>query len=125
MKKFFRCEVCGNIVGLVNEGGGTLTCCGQPMKLLEANTKDAALEKHVPAFKLDGNTLTVTVGEVLHPMTEEHYIQWIAVYQDKHMQRTELTPDGKPETVFTIDGNKPFTVYEYCNLHGLWKADSK
>lgn len=125
MKKFFRCEVCGNIVGLVNEGGGTLTCCGQPMKLLEPNTKDAALEKHVPAYKLDGSTLTVTVGEVLHPMTQEHYIQWIAVYQNKHMQRTELTPDGKPEAVFTIDADEPFTVFEYCNLHGLWKADSK
>jgi len=125
MKKFYRCEVCGNIVGLVNDGGGTLVCCGQPMDLLEANTKDAALEKHVPAYKLEGDLLTVMVGEVPHPMTEAHYIQWIAVYQNKHMQRTELLPDGKPEAVFTIDAEKPFTAFEYCNLHGLWKADSK
>lgn len=125
MKKFYRCNVCGNIVGLIHEGGGELVCCGKPMALLTANTTDAATEKHVPVFSLDENNLTVTVGDVEHPMLEEHYIQWIMVTQDGHTQRQELAPNEKPQAKFIIDGSKPFAVYEYCNLHGLWKAEQK
>ncbi|WP_099203761.1 desulfoferrodoxin [Scatolibacter rhodanostii] len=125
MKKFYRCSVCGNIVGLINEGGGELVCCHQPMKLLTANTTDAATEKHVPVFSVNGNQLHVNVGDVDHPMTAEHYIQWIMVSQAGHTQRVELTPEDKPAADFVIKENEPFVVYEYCNLHGLWKAESK
>lgn len=125
MKKIYRCSVCGNIVGLINEGGGELVCCGQPMELLKANTSDGATEKHVPVIELDGDCLTVKVGSTAHPMTPEHYIQWIIAAQDGHTQRIELTPDDEPTAKFTVDGSKPFTVYEYCNLHGLWKAEKE
>ena len=123
-KKFYRCKVCGNIVGLVNEGGGILSCCDQPMGLLNANTTDGAVEKHVPVYELDGDKLCVTVGSVAHPMTTEHYIQWIMVNQAGKTQRVELTPSDEPRAEFMIDGALPFVVYEYCNLHGLWKAEN-
>ncbi len=125
MKKIYRCSVCGNIVVQIHEGGGELVCCHQPMTLLTANTTDAATEKHVPVIELNGNKLVVKVGDVEHPMTAEHYIQWIMVVQGEHTQRIELTPEDKPTAEFTVKENTPFVVYEYCNLHGLWKAESK
>lgn len=123
-KVFYKCELCGNLVGLIQSGGGTLVCCDEPMVLLEANSKDASQEKHVPVAALSGNTLTVTVGEALHPMTPEHYIQWIMVNQNGKTQRQELTPENEPKAVFTLDAGKgPVVIYAYCNLHGLWQKE--
>jgi len=118
---FYRCEVCGNIVDLVKNGGGRLVCCGQPMVKLEANTTDASQEKHVPVVsKKDGGT-EVAVGSVIHPMTDKHYIEWIAVATDDGMERIYLSPGDEPKAVFC---EKPGSdVYAYCNLHGLWKAN--
>ena len=121
-KKFYRCNICGNIVGLIRDGGGELVCCGQPMELLVPGTTDGAREKHVPVYELQGDTLSVTVGAVPHPMTPEHYIQWIMVNQKGKTQRVELTPEDKPCAQFKIDPSAPFVVFEYCNLHGLWEA---
>lgn len=120
-REFFRCEICGNIVELIENGGGELVCCGQPMTRLEANTTDAANEKHVPVCKRDGNKLHVAVGSVPHPMIEKHYIQWICVSQAKGVQRAELKPGQAPEADFIIEDG-PAVVYEYCNIHSLWKA---
>ena len=124
MKKFYRCDHCGIIVGVVEEGGGTLICCGEPMRALEANTTDAAQEKHVPVVEVNGNLVTVTVGSVAHPMLEEHHIAWIALETDQGMQRKVLAPTGEPKAVFALtEGEKPVAAYEYCNLHGLWKKE--
>jgi superoxide reductase len=121
-RKFYRCSICGNIVGLINDGGGELVCCGQPMNLLLANTSDGAKEKHVPVGIRQGDFLHVTVGSIAHPMMESHYIQWICVAQSGRTQRAALQPGESPEADFAImDG--PVTIYDYCNLHGLWKAD--
>lgn len=124
-KEFYRCEKCGNIVGLIHHGGGTLVCCGQPMTHLAPNTTDAAQEKHVPVCQINGDKLHVQVGSTAHPMTTDHWIQWILVTQDGHTQRIELTPSDAPEAIFVINGAKPFIVREYCNLHGLWQAEVK
>lgn len=121
-KKFFRCSICGNLVGLINDGGGELVCCGQPMTLLEANTSDGATEKHVPVLTRDGNNLHVAVGSVPHPMTDAHYIQWICILQANRTQRVALSPTDKPAADFVIDEG-PVVAYEYCNLHGLWVAE--
>lgn len=118
---FFSCEVCGNIVELIKNGGGKLVCCGKPMVKLEANTVDASKEKHVPvATRKDGN-IVVEVGSAAHPMVDEHYIEWVALVTDNGMERAELTPGNEPKAVFC---EKPggADVYAYCNLHGLWKA---
>ncbi len=122
--RFFICEHCGNIVGLIRSAGVPIKCCGQNMTELIPGTTDAALEKHVPVVTVEGNTVFVKVGEVAHPMVEEHYIQWIYLQTNKGGQRKNLLPTEAPEVTFALtEDEKPLAVYEYCNLHGLWKAD--
>ena len=120
-----QCSHCGNQVFFLHDSGVSMICCGEPMQELKAGTTDAALEKHVPVATVQGNVLQVQVGEVPHPMLEEHYIQWIAVEQGDTTQFTRLHPGGKPQATFTIEAGKDFTVYEYCNIHGLWKTEGK
>ena len=120
--QIYKCEVCGNIVTVLHVGGGELTCCDQPMTLLQANTTDAAREKHVPVIEKTGSGFKVRVGSVGHPMEEKHYIQWIELLADGRLHIQFLSPGQKPEAVFNIQAEK-VTAREYCNLHGLWKAD--
>ncbi|MBR3599452.1 MAG: desulfoferrodoxin [Lachnospiraceae bacterium] len=122
-QKFLRCNVCGNLVEQINATAVPIMCCGQPMMELKAGTTDGAVEKHVPVYEVNGNVVTVKVGSVEHPMTPEHYIQWIDIQTTGGIQRVNLTPSDKPEATFTInEGEEVVAVYEYCNLHGLWKA---
>lgn len=121
--KFYVCEHCGNMVTFLNESGVPMVCCGQKMTELVPGTVDAAVEKHVPDVTVDGNTVTVKVGSVEHPMVEAHYIQWIALETKQGSQIKYLKPEQKPQAVFTLaDGDELVATYEYCNLHGLWKA---
>jgi superoxide reductase len=107
---------------LINRNAAELSCNGAPMKVLTANTTDAAQEKHVPVFEIDGNKISVKVGSIEHPMTEAHLIEWIYLQTKKGGQYRYLTATDKPEAVFYIaDDDTPLAVYEYCNLHGLWK----
>ncbi len=117
----YKCEICGNIVEVLHEGKGELVCCGQPMKLQVENTVDASKEKHVPAVEKTADGIKVQVGSVEHPMEEKHYIEWIQLIADGKAYRQFLKPGEKPVAVFKVDANS-FTVREYCNLHGLWKA---
>lgn len=121
MIAFYRCEICGNIVDLIKNGGGQLVCCSKHMAKLEANSTDAAQEKHVPVVEIKDGKIYITVGSVEHPMIEQHYIEWIAVVTDKGVERVTLLPGEKPQAVFTDKGNS--IVYAYCNLHGLWKLE--
>jgi superoxide reductase len=118
---FYRCERCGNIVALIKKGGGTLSCCGQAMTKLIANSTDAAKEKHVPVVAKEGGKIRVAVGSTLHPMQPEHYIEWIALVSDGKVEYRFLKPGDEPKAEF--DEVKSGSVYAYCNLHGLWKAD--
>ena len=118
---FYRCEKCGNMVALIKNGGGTLTCCGQAMTKLEANSTDAAQEKHVPVITREDGKIKVVVGSVPHPMLPEHHIEWIALATDEKVEIVYLQPGAEPKEEFTDVASG--TVYEYCNLHGLWKAD--
>lgn len=122
--KFYVCETCGNLVSLIREGGGTLVCCGKEMKELVPNTVDAAVEKHVPVVEVDGNKVTVTVGSVIHPMTEQHWIEYIYLVTKEGFQRKCLNPGDEPKAVFALsDGDEVVAAYEHCNLHGLWKKE--
>ena len=118
--KFFICRHCGNIIGMVHASGVPVVCCGENMQELIANATDASGEKHVPVVSFEGNTVTATIGSVEHPMTEEHYIQWLFLETEKGGQRKELKPGEKPEAKFTLIDDEPVGVYAYCNLHGLW-----
>ena len=121
--KFFKCELCGNLAALLVDSGAPLVCCGQKMTKLEPNTVDAAKEKHVPEVTVNGDTINVQVGSVLHPMTEEHNITFIYVATDKGGQRKSIEIGAEPKAVFKLADDKAHTVFAYCNLHGLWKAE--
>ncbi len=121
---FYICPVCGNLVEVIHSSRVPMVCCGSPMKVLTANTKEAATEKHIPVFTLDGTTLTVNVGSIAHPMTPEHYIEWIYVNTSKGAMRQSLTPSDEPCATFSLmPDTKILEVYAYCNLHGLWKTE--
>lgn len=117
----YKCGKCGNIVEVLFAGGGELVCCEEPMKLLVANTVDAAREKHVPVIEKIEGGFKVRVGSVAHPMEEDHYIQWIEAVADGKAYRKFLNPGDAPEAEFMIDAAS-ITAREYCTLHGLWKA---
>ncbi len=120
---FYQCLKCGNIVIKVNDGGGTLACCGEPMSIIEPNTSGAAPEKHLPVATREGDTLKVTVGEVEHPMAEDHYIKWIYLVTEEGVLAKCLKPGDAPAATFALDGQTPVSVYAYCNKHGLWKTE--
>lgn len=122
--RFFICKHCGNIIGMIHNSGVKVVCCGEPMEELVANTVDAAKEKHVPVLSVNGNTVNVKVGSVSHPMTEEHYIQWIYILTEKGGQRKCFKPGDSSELNFALtEDDKLIAAYAYCNLHGLWKAE--
>ena len=121
--KFYICSRCGNIVGKIKDSGVPLVCCGQKMDQLLPGTVDASLEKHVPSVTVNGNIISVQIGSVIHPMTEDHYIMWVYLQTDKGGQRKNLLPNEAPVVNFALHEEKPLAVYAYCNLHGLWKTD--
>ena len=120
--QIYKCEVCGNMVEIIHEGAGELVCCDQPMKRMEENTTDAALEKHVPVTEKTEDGIKVKVGSVPHPMQEEHYIEWIELIADGRTYRQFLNPGEEPEAVFKVEAQS-VTAREYCNIHGLWKSE--
>lgn len=121
--RFYRCNHCGNIIGVIHNAGVPMICCGEKMEELVANTVDAAKEKHVPAVTKDGNLIHVEVGSIAHPMEEKHYIQWIYLQTKKGGQRKSLSPGEEPKASFALVDDEVVAVYEYCNLHGLWKTE--
>jgi superoxide reductase len=154
-RAFFKCDICGNTATLIKSGGNKLSCCGQAMSELEANTVDASKEKHVPVVEIVGTKIKVKIGSEPHPMLPEHYIEWIAIETNGQLQITYLQPGMEPKTEFTryiqqekvaYTGDKDaivpnceaqncnftydenpvsITAYEFCNLHGLWKTEVK
>jgi len=117
----YKCAICGNIVEVVHESAGELVCCNQPMNLLKENSEDAAQEKHVPVIdKIDGG-YKISVGSVEHPMSDDHYIEWIELLADGSTFIKFLSPGEKPMAEFMIAADK-VEARAYCNLHGFWKA---
>lgn len=89
---------------------------------LVANTVDAAQEKHVPVITINDDEVKVAVGSVEHPSLKAHYIEWIVLVTESGFQMKWLKPGMKPEAIFKVT-DKPVAAFEYCNLHGLWKAE--
>lgn len=117
LKEVYKCEICGNIVEVIHASGGTLVCCGQPMKIQEGkNSEEGKTEKHKPV--IEGKL--VKVGSVEHPMTEEHSIEWIEATNGKETAKVFLSPSEKPEATFSFE---PTSARAYCNLHGLWTSN--
>ena len=122
-QKFFICKHCGNIIGMIHNSGVPMICCGEKMNELVPNTKEASLEKHLPVIEKQDRQVTVKIGSVPHPMLPEHYIQWVYLLTNQGGHRKCLLPGNAPEVTFTLsEGEILLSAYEYCNLHGLWKA---
>lgn len=123
--KFYKCLHCGNIAVKPFDSGVPLVCCGEQMSELIPNTTDAALEKHVPVVRIDGSHVRVEVGSTLHPMTPEHFIAFVCLATKQGYQFHAFTPHDAPVADFALaEGDEVVRVYEYCNLHGLWVAES-
>lgn len=120
LHQIYKCPICGNVVEVLHAGGGQLVCCGQPMELLSPKSEDVGFEKHLPVVEQLGNTVTVKIGSIPHPMEDGHYIEWIEVITDNQVYKKFLKPNEEAIAVFEITGNVIQTRC-YCNLHGLWQ----
>ncbi len=123
MLKFYKCAKCGAVVAKIVEKPCPIMCCGEAMVELTANTEEAAFEKHIPDVTMDGDVIVAKVGSVEHPMMPEHFIQFITLETEGGMQIKYLKPEEKPEAKFVAADGKAIAVYEFCNLHGLWKKE--
>jgi len=121
--RFYVCHICEKLIGLIHDTGVPTMCCGKEMELLEANTTDASVEKHVPAYEVDeqNGEIIVKVGDVEHPMDKEHYIMWIAQVADNTTTRVRLLPEQA--AMARMQYIKGATLFAYCNKHGLWKTE--
>lgn len=123
--KLLYCTHCKKIVEVVNDNKVPVICCGEPMKEIVPNSTEAAVEKHLPVISEENGVVKVTVSTVTHPMTAEHYITNIWLETNKAIYKKVLSPDLAPEAQFILaEGEKAVAAYEYCNLHGLWKAEA-
>lgn len=123
--KFYLCEHCKNLIGMVNDASVPVVCCGSKMTALVPNTTEAAGEKHLPIIEKNGNIVTVNIGSVDHPMTEEHSIQWVYIETKNGGQRKNLEPNEAPNVSFALtEDDEIIAAYAYCNLHGLWKTEA-
>ena len=124
----YKCDLCGNIVEMLESGDGELVCCDQPMTLQEEKTEDAATEKHVPFIeKVEGGYKVRSGQNAAHPMEAKHYIQWIELLANGKAYRQFLNPGDAPEAIFCACGssccaNEKVSAREYCNVHGLWQG---
>ena len=124
MAKFYICEKCGNLIGMIHASGVTPVCCGSKMTALEAGVVEASREKHIPVVQVNGKTVTVTIGSVEHPLVAEHSILWVYLETTKGGQRKCLEVGKAPVAEFALaDGEEAVAAYAYCNLHGLWKTE--
>lgn len=122
--KFYHCPHCGKIVAIVKDSGVPTVCCGKEMEELIPGVSDGVAEAHVPVIKINGNTVTVTIGTRLHPSQADHYIEWILLQTDKGIQKKWLRPGNAPQVDFAVmTGERVQAAYEYCNVHKLWKKN--
>lgn len=120
--EIYRCDVCKIIANVEEKGFGELVCCGKPMtKLVEMNESNEGTEKHVPVIEIDGNNVSVKVGSVLHPMEEDHYIEFVEILQNGLVVvKKQFKPGDEPVAKFVLDDTSDLKVREVCNKHGLW-----
>ena len=122
-QNFYYCKHCGNIVVKVNDSGVPLICCGEKLEVLSPNTNDGAKEKHLPVYSVKCGKVTVNIGEIPHPMTTDHYIEWVKLQTSTGNQFKRLSPNTAPTVTFNINKDEIIeAVFAYCNLHGLWKG---
>lgn len=118
---FYQCDICGKVIGVIDDVGIPTDCCGQTMHEIAVNMTDGAGEKHLPVFEISGNKVTVNVGSIPHPMTEQHSILWVGLRTSTGFHFRKLNPGDAPEASFMLcDGECVEAVLSFCNVHGLW-----
>ena len=121
--EIYKCNVCGNVVIVSNVGGGELSCCGEAMELLEPRQLDEGGVKHIPVIKKEDNKIVVEVGEVTHPMDDDHYIAFIELIVNDKIYLASLKPGDEPKAVFDVCADvEDCKANEYCTVHGLWNS---
>lgn len=119
--KMLKCNLCGQIITVEKDTKMPISCCGEIMEEIIPNKSDGATEKHVPVLKRKGNELEVCIGSAPHPMTDEHYIEWILVETSNRKSKIYLGPGDTPSICLALnDDEEVLNVYAYCNIHGLW-----
>lgn len=121
--RFYICRHCGNVIGLIEDSGVPVECCGEPMKQLEPLIEGSGSEKHLPRVNISDGIVNVDVGAISHPMENDHSIEWVYLQTDRGGHRKCLFAGEEPKTDFTLDNEKPMAVYAYCNNHVLWKCE--
>jgi superoxide reductase len=122
-QKFCVCKKCGNIVEFINRKNVVTVCCGENMAELIPNTTNASVEKHKPVITVLADNINIEIGSILHPMQDDHHIDFVCLETEHGSQRRYLKIGEAPKITFNISNDKPVAVYAYCNLHGLWKTD--
>ena len=121
--KFYICNHCGNIIAMIRDKGVPVFCCGEKMNEITSGTMEGSEEKHIPVYEVRDNVVHVTVGSQEHPMTREHYIEWICLETEHGIQYAHLDPDDKPKAKFAIcKGDEVRSVCAFCNQHNLWRT---
>ena len=121
-QKFYICKHCGNMVGLIEDKGIPMVCCGEKISELVPNTVEASVEKHLPVVTALEGSLSVQIGSAPHPMEEAHHISFVYVETARGGQRKCLKTNEQPKLSFSFLDDKPVAIYAYCNLHGMWKT---
>ena len=116
----YKCHLCGQVLEVLS-GGMPPVCCGEPMTLQAPNTMDAAVEKHVPVISIQDSGVLVKIGTEPHPMTEEHYIEWVEIINGCYTNRYYFKPGDLPQVAFYVPMQPNLIVRAYCNKHGLWQ----
>ncbi len=123
--EIYECKVCGNVIEILETGNGTLVCCDEPMEKLNPTvTEKEGYEKHLPVISKKDDELIVRVGEIEHPMQEEHYINTIQIIEnDVVIAEKSLKPGVQPKAIFylkEINSKQNLSVRIFCNIHGVW-----
>lgn len=123
--KFYKCNLCGQVITKVTDTNVNVVCCGQPMKeIVPKEDEEGLTEKHVPCYVCNDDGIIIRIGETAHPMTKEHYIEWILIETNKGYLQRKLKPGDQPIANFTLDEDEKIkNIYACCNLHSLWKLD--
>ena len=120
-RKFMLCNICGNLIEMINDSGVTPVCCDEDMHEIIPMNEEERGEKHIPVVKQDGLNVKVEIGEIKHPMESFHHIKWIYIETNKRMIRFDLDITNDPECEFKLNENEIIkNVYSYCNIHSLW-----
>lgn len=121
--RFYICRHCGNVIGLIEDSGVAVECCGEPMEHMKTAKKEQGGEKHMPVVSVAGDTVKVEVGSISHPMENDHSINWVYLQTNRGGHRKCLYAGDKPEADFVLSEEQPVAVYAYCNNHGLWMKE--